>query len=103
MVGAPGGLGAGGDLAQRQAEGPGGTDGVVVLGRRRIDIVDLAALRKIGFKASGIGKPVPIVITRMLPSTVQSTMPGNHVCSPAASRTRAHTSSALRRMRISWR
>ena len=29
--------------------------------------------------SSGIGRPVPVVITRVLPSTVQSTMPGNQV------------------------
>ena len=49
---------------------------------------------------SGIGRPMPVVITRIVPSTLQSTMPGNQVWSWVGSPASAHTSAALRRMRI---
>src|SRR5215204_577756 len=53
--------------------------------------------------SSGSWSPEPSVTVRVLPSTWQSTMPGNHSGSRAASPTSAQTSAAGRRMRTSWR
>src|SRR5690554_4939240 len=47
--------------------------------------------------------PVPTVISRRRPSTVQSSMPGNHRWSSSGRPTTAHTSAAGRAMRTWWR
>src|SRR5437764_5609661 len=52
--------------------------------------------------SSGIGSPLAIVITRVVPSTVDDTMPGNHSWILAGSPMRAHTSSGGRAM-CTWR
>ena len=46
--------------------------------------------------SSGIASPVTVVITRVLPSTVESAIPGNHVWMVAGSPMIAQTSLADR-------
>src|SRR3954471_19628404 len=52
--------------------------------------------------SSGIGSPLAIVMTRVVPSTVEDTMPGNHSWIRDGSPMRAHTSSGGRAM-VTWR
>ena len=51
--------------------------------------------------SSGIGSPASVVISRLVPSTGDDVIPGNHSYSRAASPTSCQTSSADRRIRVS--